>query len=135
MPQLTWLYKCYCCDVKLASFTYTHTHCSIEASYYSFCDYSCSNSTLGWGAPTSQFTLPNVGGVDPNYLYPQSLAKQLAPYNTTNWSPQDISIELNHDAYLSTVNLDAAMENGWNGTGVPPGGHFWFQVRVHILQI
>jgi hypothetical protein len=103
--------------------------CSIEASYYSFCDNSCANSTLGWGAPSSQFTLPNTGGVDPNYLYPQSLAKQLAPYNTSNtWSAEDISIELNHDAYMTVVDLDAAYSNGWNGTGIPPGGHFWFQV-------
>lgn len=114
-----WLPLCQTC--KMAS--------SIEASYYSFCDNACSNSTLGWGAPSSQFTLPNVGGVDPNYLYPQSLAKQLAPYNTSNWSAEDISIELNHDAYMSTIDLETAIDNGWNGTGIPSGGHFWFQVR------
>lgn len=100
----------------------------IEASYYSFCDNNCANSTLGWAAPSSQFTLPNVGGVDPNYLYPQALAKQLAPYNNSNtWSAEDISIELNHDAYMSVVDIDSAYSNGWNGTGIPPGGHFWFQ--------
>ncbi|KAI9281777.1 hypothetical protein BC943DRAFT_329561 [Umbelopsis sp. AD052] len=112
---------------KLAQVVRLKSKLTIEVSYYSFCDNTCSNSTLGWGAPTSQFTLPNVGGVDPNYLYPQSLAKQLAPYNTTNWSAEDISIELNHDAYMSIIDLDAAQENGWNGTGVPAGGHFWFQ--------
>ncbi|KAI8575939.1 hypothetical protein K450DRAFT_259491 [Umbelopsis ramanniana AG] len=112
---------------KLAQVVRLKSKLTIEVSYYSFCDNTCSNSTLGWGAPTSQFTLPNVGGVDPNYLYPQSLAKQLAPYNTTNWSAEDISIELNHDAYMSTIDLGTAKDDGWNGTGVPAGGHFWFQ--------
>jgi len=122
---------------KLAQVVGLKSELIIEASYYSFCDYACSNTTLGWGAPTSQFTLPNVGGVDPNYLYPQSLAKQLAPYNTSNWSPEDISIELNHDAYMSTIDLNTAMDNGWNGTGVPPGGHFWFQGDgdIHSNQV
>lgn len=79
-----------------------------------------------------QYTLPNLNGVDPNYLYPQALAKQLSPYNSTQWSTSDgqnsdISAEFNHDAYLAGTN--ATIAQGWDGSGVIPGGRFWFQVR------
>ncbi|ORY95510.1 hypothetical protein BCR43DRAFT_475413 [Syncephalastrum racemosum] len=100
----------------------------LKVHYYSFCDTACTNGTYAWGAPSSQFTLPYDDGVDQNYVYPQALAKQLAPYsNTSVWADHDIDIEINHDAYLSTVDFDDAKANGWNGTGVPPGGKFWFK--------
>lgn len=52
----------------------------------------------------------------------------MAPYsNTSVWADHDIDIEINHDAYLSAVDLDDAAAHGWNGTGVPPGGKFWFK--------
>ncbi|GAB5587894.1 hypothetical protein Unana1_02794 [Umbelopsis nana] len=95
-----------------------------------FCNNQCANTTYGWALPSSQYTLPNLNGVDPNYLYPQALAKQLSPYNSTQWSTTDgqnadISAEFNHDAYLGGTN--ATVAQGWNGTGVMPGGRFWFQ--------
>lgn len=76
-----------------------------------------------------QFTLPFEDGADLNYIYPQALAKQLAPYNNTSaWANHDIVIEINHDAYMNTVNYDQAISNGWNGIGVPPGGTYYFKV-------
>ncbi|KAG0165560.1 hypothetical protein DFQ30_008293 [Apophysomyces sp. BC1015] len=95
----------------------------------------CANDTIGWGAPTSQFTLPFEDGADLNYVYPQALAKQLAPYsNTSVWADFDVDIEINHNAYLNAVNYDKASSDGWNGTGVPPGGMFWFQDNSTILS-
>ncbi|KAF7726778.1 hypothetical protein EC973_008466 [Apophysomyces ossiformis] len=100
----------------------------IHFQYHSFCDTKCANDTVGWGAPTLQFTLPFQDGPDLNYVYPQALAKQLAPYsNTTVWSDYDVDIEINHDAYMNAVNYTEAYKSGWNGTGVPPDGKFWFQ--------
>lgn len=29
----------------------------IKVIYYSFCDKTCANDTMGWGTPTSQVTL------------------------------------------------------------------------------
>lgn len=102
----------------------------IDASYYNFCDNQCRNTTYGWALPSSQYTLPNLNGVDPNYLYPQALAKQLSPYNSTQWSSEggqiyDISAEFNHDAYLSGLEQKSTISA--NGTMVPTGGLFWFQ--------
>lgn len=76
-----------------------------------------------------QFTLPFDDGVDQNYIYPQTLAKQLALYSDSSvWAEYDVDIDLNHDAYLNAVDYESAKANGWNGTGVPPGGKYWFQV-------
>ncbi|KAI9285780.1 hypothetical protein BC943DRAFT_323049 [Umbelopsis sp. AD052] len=107
----------------------------VDASYYNFCDKQCANGTYGWALPSSQYTLPNLNGVDPNYLHPQALAKQLSPYNSTSWSTSDgqdfdISAEFNHDAYLAGTTTTSAQ--GWNGTGVIPGGRFWFQEDTTI---
>lgn len=67
--------------------------------------------------------------MDPNYVYPQSLAKQLALYgNSSAWADHDIDLEINHDPYMNAVDYDAATSAGWNGTGVPPGGKYWFKV-------
>ncbi|KAI8144746.1 hypothetical protein BJV82DRAFT_606123 [Fennellomyces sp. T-0311] len=100
----------------------------IQATYYSFCDKGCANDTFAWGAPSSQFTLPFEDGADLNYIYPQALAKQLAPYsNTSAWANHDIAIELNHDMYMNSINYDKAYSDGWNNTGVPPGGLYYFQ--------
>ena len=41
----------------------------------------------------------------------------------------DVDVEINHDVYMNAVDFDAAEEAGWNGTGVPPGGKFWFKVH------
>ncbi|KAL1925684.1 uncharacterized protein VTP21DRAFT_567 [Calcarisporiella thermophila] len=64
--------------------------------YRSYCKRNCRNETLGWAAPSAQWTLPGLQGVDPNYLYAQSLAKQLSPLNL-RWSDYDIYAEFNHD--------------------------------------
>lgn len=64
-------------------------------------------------------------------MYPQALAKQLAPYSSTSvWAKYDVEIELNHDIYLNgtTEDMDQALKEGWNGTGTPPNGKFWFFV-------
>ena len=75
-----------------------------------------------------QFTLPFEDGADLNYIYPQALAKQLAPYsNTSAWANHDIAIEINHDVYMNSINYDKAYSDGWNNTGVPPGGLYYFQ--------
>ncbi|KAG2205244.1 hypothetical protein INT47_009509, partial [Mucor saturninus] len=99
----------------------------IKVTYYSFCEKMCANDTLGWGTPTSQFTLPFEDGADLNYVYPQALAKQLAPYSSTSvWAKYDIEIEINHDAYMNGIDIEQEMKDGWNGTGTPPNGKFWF---------
>ncbi|KAI8984551.1 hypothetical protein BDF20DRAFT_816775 [Mycotypha africana] len=100
----------------------------IKVRYYSFCEHRCANETYGWGSPTSQFTLPFEDGADLNYVYPQALAKQLAPYSSTSvWAKYDIEIEINHDAYMNSTDLDEAYNMyDWNGTGTPPGGVYWF---------
>lgn len=95
----------------------------IKVRYYSFCEKVCANDTYGWGAPTSQFTLPFEDGADLNFVYPQALAKQLAPYSSTSvWAKYDIEIEINHDVYVN----EAENTSGWNGSGIPPNGKFWF---------
>lgn len=106
----------------------------IKVAYYSFCDKTCANDTYGWGSPTSQFTLPFEDGADLNYVYPQALAKQLAPYSSTSvWSKYDIEIEINHDVYVNATDIEQALNDGWNGSGTPPNGIYWFFVRdVHI---
>ncbi|KAI8086829.1 uncharacterized protein B0P05DRAFT_635537 [Gilbertella persicaria] len=81
----------------------------ILVKYHSFCEKICANDTFGWGSPTSQFTLPFEDGADLNYVYPQALAKQLAPYSSTSvWSKYDIEIEINSDLYL----MDSEEANG-----------------------
>ncbi|KAI7884083.1 hypothetical protein K492DRAFT_125459 [Lichtheimia hyalospora FSU 10163] len=100
----------------------------IQATYYSFCEKGCANDTFGWGAPSSQFTLPFEDGADLNYIYPQALAKQLAPYsNTSAWANHDIALEINHDIYMNSINQEQAHRDGWNGTGVPAGGIYYFR--------
>ncbi|KAF1799305.1 hypothetical protein FB192DRAFT_1285824 [Mucor lusitanicus] len=99
----------------------------IKVLYYSFCEKTCANDTYGWGSPTSQFTLPFEDGADLNYVYPQALAKQLAPYSSTSvWSKYDIEIEINHDAYMNATEIEQAISDGWNKTGTPPNGKYWF---------
>ncbi|CAO3651308.1 unnamed protein product [Mucor fragilis] len=99
----------------------------IKVMYYSFCEKTCANDTFGWGSPTSQFTLPFEDGADLNYVYPQALAKQLAPYSSTSvWSKYDIEIEINHDAYMNATDIEQAISDGWNRTGTPPNGKYWF---------
>ncbi|OBZ83569.1 Uncharacterized protein PB7E8.01 [Choanephora cucurbitarum] len=74
----------------------------ILVKYHSFCRKTCANDTYGWGSPTSQFTLPFEDGADLNYVYPQALAKQLAPYNSTSvWAQYDVEIEINSDLYTN----------------------------------
>ncbi|KAI9010870.1 hypothetical protein CLU79DRAFT_772378 [Phycomyces nitens] len=126
-------------DSAINTFTQVVTiknNMTIWISYYNFCDKKCNNSTFGWGAPTSQFTLPFFDdGADLNYVYPQALAKQLAPYsNTSVWADHDVDIEINHDAYMAAVDLDKAQSEGWNGTGVPNGGKYWFLNDTTIQQ-
>ncbi|KAG0164695.1 hypothetical protein DFQ30_009531 [Apophysomyces sp. BC1015] len=105
----------------------------IAAYYYRFCDNKCSNDTIAWAVPSSQFTLPFEDGADLNYIYPQTLAKQLVPYGiTSSWDDWDIEMDVNHDYYLCAVDFDEAYEKGWNGTDVPPGGKFWFQNETAI---
>lgn len=66
-----------------------------------------------------------------NYIYPQALAKQLAPYsNTSAWANHDIAIEINHDMYMNSINYEKAYNEGWNNTGVPPGGLYYFQASI-----
>ncbi|KAI9487723.1 MAG: hypothetical protein EXX96DRAFT_472668 [Benjaminiella poitrasii] len=93
----------------------------IKVNYYSFCEeYTCANDTFGWGSPTSQFILPFEDGADLNYVYPQALAKQLAPYSSTSvWSKYDVQININHDVYVNSA-------DGWNGEGLASNGVFWF---------
>ncbi|ORX50157.1 hypothetical protein DM01DRAFT_1337832 [Hesseltinella vesiculosa] len=100
---------------------------TIQINYYSFCQDTCANASLGWGTPSSEYIL-HQDGVDLNHAYPQALAKQLVvpTYNTEVWLDTDVNIALNHDYYLSTVDYDIAAVNGWNGTGVPPGGSYWY---------
>ncbi|KAI9314426.1 hypothetical protein BX666DRAFT_453233 [Dichotomocladium elegans] len=108
----------------------------IQATYYSFCEKRCANDTFGWGAPSSQFTLPFEDGADLNYIYPQALAKQLAPYsNTSAWANHDIAIEINHDIYMNSINFDQASSDGWNGTGIPSGGLYYFKNNGTSLSI
>ncbi|CEP18243.1 hypothetical protein [Parasitella parasitica] len=96
-----------------------------QASYYSFCHNSCSNSTYGWGTPSSQFTLISLNEADPNFIYPQALAKQLTLFtDSSNWANYDVAIDINHDMYMNAVDYDKIPD--WNGTGVPPKGGFWY---------
>ncbi|KAI8647092.1 hypothetical protein BD408DRAFT_379458 [Parasitella parasitica] len=105
----------------------------IRIVYYSFCEKTCANDTYGWGSPTSQFTLPFEDGADLNYVYPQALAKQLAPYSSTSvWSKYDIEIEINHDMYLNASEIEQALHDGWNGSRIPPNGKYWFFVIQEI---
>ncbi|CAO3612463.1 unnamed protein product [Cunninghamella blakesleeana] len=102
----------------------------IRAAYYEFCDHSCANNTFGLGAPSSQFTLPFKDD-DMDFLYPQALAKQLSPYkHPSAWATHDILIELNHDPYMNAIHSETVRHednNGWNGTGIPPFGKYWFK--------
>lgn len=100
----------------------------IQATYYSFCLNKCSNSTFGWGTPSSQFTLISLNEADSNFIYPQPLARQLAQFtDSSNWANYDVSVDINHDIYMNGVNYDTLRDSGgWNGQGVPPNGGFWF---------
>lgn len=67
-------------------------------------------------------------------MYPQALAKQLAPYSSTSvWAKYDIEIEINHDAYMNGIDIEQDMKDGWNGTGTPPNGKFWFIVSFFFF--
>ncbi|CDS09349.1 hypothetical protein LRAMOSA10709 [Lichtheimia ramosa] len=102
---------------------------SVKLEYFSFCDRSCANDTYGFGVPGSQFALnAKSSGVDRNYIYPQTLARQLVQFiKISTWADYDVRIAINHDVYMNAVDLEAAKSSGWNGTGVPPGGKYWFQ--------
>lgn len=77
--------------------------------------------------------MPFEDGADLNYVYPQALAKQLAPYSSTSvWSKYDIEIEINHDLYMNATDYEQAIADGWNGTGVPKNGKYWFVVKIII---
>ncbi|KAG2207665.1 hypothetical protein INT47_011785 [Mucor saturninus] len=80
----------------------------IKASYYSFCLNRCSNSTLGWGTPSSQFTLISLDEADSNFIYPQALAKQIrAPYtDISSWASYDLAVDINHDIYNNEMDSD-----------------------------
>ncbi|KAG2218670.1 hypothetical protein INT45_007839 [Circinella minor] len=99
---------------------------SVSVNYTSFCDRSCSNDTFAWGAPSRQLQIPSGDGIDSDYSYPQILAKQFFKI-WGDWVDHDIDVEINHDVYMNAVDYDAAEELGWNGTGVPPGGKYWFK--------
>ncbi|KAG1179115.1 hypothetical protein G6F70_002691 [Rhizopus microsporus] len=98
---------------------------TFQASYYSFCIRHCSNYTYGWGVPSSQFNLLSLSTADDNFIYPQSLAKQLAQVtNSSHWaSDYDVSIDINHDIYMNGIVDDS----NWNGTGVPSIGGYYFR--------
>ncbi|CAO3616165.1 unnamed protein product [Cunninghamella blakesleeana] len=98
----------------------------IEVAYFSFCEPPkyCTTDSFGRGIPTEQFTFPYKDGV--NFVYSQALTKQIYPSNYSKYKPTDISIEINHDKYMEHVNLEKAQSLGWNGTGVPPTGVYWF---------
>ncbi|KAL1925128.1 uncharacterized protein VTP21DRAFT_11 [Calcarisporiella thermophila] len=79
-------------------------------TYHSFCTngtISCQNQTLGWAAPASTWffssasdvSIPGHGaeGIDTDYFYPQSLAKQLSSL-APQWADYDIVCEINSDA-------------------------------------
>jgi hypothetical protein len=79
--------------------------------------------------------LPFEDGADLNYVYPQALAKQLAPYSSTSvWSTYDVEIAINHDAYMNSTDLDQAVKQGWNGTGTPLNGKYWLFVSKHFIH-
>ncbi|KAI8065587.1 hypothetical protein BC940DRAFT_303770 [Gongronella butleri] len=113
---------------EFAQAVHINTTIIIRIDYYSFCNEICANDTLGWCTPSSEFILPKQDGVDLNHAYPQALARQLiAPLiPVEKWLPTDVTMELNHDFYMNAVDYDGALMAGWNGTGVPPGGGFWF---------
>ncbi|KAI9491767.1 hypothetical protein BDB00DRAFT_831379 [Zychaea mexicana] len=106
---------------------------TVQLNYTSFCEKECANDTLGWGAPASQFIMLPGDPIDTDYLYPQILAKQFEQ-RTSEWADHDVYVEINHDAYMSAVDYDAAEEAGWNGTGVPPRGKYWFKDEGPILD-
>ncbi|ORZ06498.1 hypothetical protein BCR42DRAFT_337161 [Absidia repens] len=119
--------------IRLALLEFAHvidlkTKININITYHSFCDEGCSNSSYGFGIPSSQFILPFDTGPDLNHVYPQALAKQFVRSfdSSSVWAASDVTIELNHDAYMQSVDYGKAESLGWNGTGIPPTGRFWF---------
>lgn len=76
----------------------------LDAKYMSFCTShdDCSGKILGQASATSYWTLdsnPQQPSIDPNYWYPQALAKQLvAAGKEKAWAPTDITAEFNHDS-------------------------------------
>ncbi|KAI9219933.1 hypothetical protein BC828DRAFT_398544 [Blastocladiella britannica] len=91
----------------------------VAASYMSFCAHPPSGPTqqfggsgittsgcparlknaLGSAFPTSQWNLFGIDGVDPEYTYPQALAKQLA-VEPLSWTGSDVTAQFNVDADL-----------------------------------
>ncbi|KAL1918163.1 uncharacterized protein VTP21DRAFT_3429 [Calcarisporiella thermophila] len=74
----------------------------LNLAYRSFCTEKCDNKTLGWSSSSAQWTLPGLQGIDPNYLYPQSLAKQLSPFDL-QWADYDIITEFNSDVVENKI--------------------------------
>ncbi|KAL7751781.1 Structural maintenance of chromosomes protein 4 [Sorochytrium milnesiophthora] len=75
----------------------------IDATYNSFCGAQKSScpaqqkNALGWAMPSSLWSLYGLEGVDPDYTYPQALAKQLV-VKTLSWNDADILARFNADA-------------------------------------
>lgn len=36
---------------------------------------------------------------------------------------------------MNSVDYEQAYKNGWNNTGVPPGGKYYFKVRVGVVGL
>ncbi|KAI7908320.1 uncharacterized protein BX663DRAFT_425424 [Cokeromyces recurvatus] len=117
----------------------------IKVKYSSFCkDYGCANDSFGWGLPSSQFILPFEDGADLNFIYPQALAKQLAPYSSTSvWAKYDILIKINHDVHLRTIKskeseTDEVLSNGvfwfFNNSYSPPIKPHQIDFRYIVLH-
>ncbi|KAI9314825.1 hypothetical protein BX666DRAFT_2019991 [Dichotomocladium elegans] len=80
-----------------------------------------------------KIAITQSSGVDRNYLYPQSLVRQLVQFTRLpSWGQYDVKIAINHDVYINGVDYGSAITKGWNGTGVPPGGKYWFDANGRI---
>lgn len=62
---------------------------------------------------------------DSNFFYPQALAKQwIRNKDSSDWNDYDVVIDINHDMYINA--LPNTTDQPWNGTGIQPGGGYWF---------
>ncbi|KAI9301116.1 hypothetical protein BJ944DRAFT_169672 [Cunninghamella echinulata] len=106
----------------------------IQVAYFSYCgsDHKCNNGSYGRGTPSSQYEYPYEDGTF--FVFPQALAKQILRENDTQYKDYDISIEINHDMYMNSVDIEQANGLGWNGTGIPPTGVYWFMNDTRYNQ-